>query len=328
MEPLYRNILKKSWEMLKKFKWLWLFGLFAALLGNGGELDILAQYQKLTDAPNFLMNLKENITIFDPNVLMQGLIKSLAKSPFSVIIFIATVLIFLLLIIWLITVSQGALIEAANKIDTNKKINFKNAIKKGQAKFWQIFGLNIITKFILYFILVVLAMPFSVLYLLTNSTIALTTITIFAFIFLIPTAIILSFILKFAFAYVVIKNQKAIDSFIFAWRLFKENWLISIEMAIILFAINLGIGFVTITLLAIISLPFIGLFILMLLIQNIVGANAIITISIIIFLTIILFVGAGLAVFQYSSWTLLFQKLITGKRHPKLIRLINKRKEK
>ncbi len=328
MEPLYRNILKKSWEMLKKFKWMWFFGLFAALLGNGGEIDILAQYKKLTNAPEFLTNLRENITVFNPSTIGQGLIESLGDSPFSVIIFIATTLIFLLLAIWLITVSQGALIESASRIDTNKKVDFKNAVKKGQEKFWPIFGLNIITRFVLYFILVVLAMPFSVLYLLTDSSIALTTITIFAFILLVPIAIILSFILKFAFAYVVIKNQKAIDSFILAWRLFKENWLISIEMAVILFAINLGISFITITILAIISLPFIGLFILMLLIQNVAGVNAIIAISMIIFLVLILFVGSGLATFQYSSWTLLFQKLLTGKRHPKLIRLISKKEGK
>jgi hypothetical protein len=38
---LYRSILKRAWEISWKFKYLWFFGLFAALLGNGGEFEII-----------------------------------------------------------------------------------------------------------------------------------------------------------------------------------------------------------------------------------------------------------------------------------------------
>src|SRR3990167_11185977 len=39
--PFYRNILKQSWRLTWRNKYLWIFGIFAALLGNGGELEIL-----------------------------------------------------------------------------------------------------------------------------------------------------------------------------------------------------------------------------------------------------------------------------------------------
>ena len=38
---LYRNILSQAWKITWRSKYLWFFGLFAALLGNGGELEIV-----------------------------------------------------------------------------------------------------------------------------------------------------------------------------------------------------------------------------------------------------------------------------------------------
>ncbi len=34
---LYRPIFKKTWQIIKKHKPLWFFGIFAAILGTGGE---------------------------------------------------------------------------------------------------------------------------------------------------------------------------------------------------------------------------------------------------------------------------------------------------
>jgi len=39
--PFYRNILKQAWQLTWRNKYLWWFGIFAALLGNGGEFEIL-----------------------------------------------------------------------------------------------------------------------------------------------------------------------------------------------------------------------------------------------------------------------------------------------
>ena len=39
--PFYRTILKQAWSLTWRHKYLWWFGIFAALLGNGGEFEIL-----------------------------------------------------------------------------------------------------------------------------------------------------------------------------------------------------------------------------------------------------------------------------------------------
>lgn len=322
MESIYRNIVKKSWQLMIKNKWLWFFGLFVALLGNGGEMDILVQHKKLTDAPNFLLNLQDRFANFNFSASANTFFELLAGDTWRIVASWAFVIIVVLLFIWLITVSQGGLIDAASKLNTDKKTDFKLSLKKGQEKFWAIFGLNIITSFILYFVLIVLAMPFAILYMLNDSQAALIFITILAFIILIPIAIVISFVLKYAFAYVVIKNQTAGTSFLLAWRLFVQNWLISIEMALLLFAINIAVGFLLIFLVILLSLPFIGLLFVAILLESQVGFNVIISLGIILGVIILLLTGAGLGTFQYTAWTLLWQKLQAGKNYPKLIRLL------
>lgn len=321
MEPLYRTIIKKAWWQIKTHKWLWLFGLFAALLGNGGEVDVLFQNNKLTNAPIFLNNLKENFAALDLNSLKDGIYTALSTAPLISMLSVAITIIFILLLVWLVTVSQGALIESANKLEENKKINFKDALNKGVEKFWSILGLNLATRFILYFTLIILSIPFAMLYMFNSSGNAITFITILAFILLVPIAIILSFILKYAFAYVIIKNQPAVSAFILSWRLFAANWLISIEMAILLFLINLVVGLLLAIAIVVLALPFLGLVILMILVQNESGLNVALGLGLLVTLFLLLFTGAGLAAFQYSAWTILFQKLLAGKKYPKLIRL-------
>jgi hypothetical protein len=40
---LYRSIFRQAWAITWQYKYLWFFGFFAALLGNGGEYEILSK---------------------------------------------------------------------------------------------------------------------------------------------------------------------------------------------------------------------------------------------------------------------------------------------
>jgi len=326
MESIYRTILKKSWELTKKYKWLWFFGLFTALLGNGGEVNTLIQSNKLANAPEYLMRWKEIITFFDVRLLLELFMERLSIAPMQTILALAAYLVLFLLIIWVITISQGALIDAIGSLNENKETNFRKALRSGQDKFWLVLGLNLITKFVIYFVLIVLALPFAVLYLLNTSQTAIVFITLLAFIILVPVGIIISFILKFALAYVVLKNQKTLPSFVLAWRLFVNNWLICIEMAIVLFMINVAVGLLLVIFIVLVSLPFLGLIVLIYLLQEVFFVNTVVALLLLIIAIPLMLVGATLATFQYGSWVLLFQKLQRGKIHPKLIRILQNNK--
>jgi len=322
MEPLYRTVLSQAWAIVKKTKWLWLFGLFAAFLGNGGEIDVLFQYSKLTNAPAYLNNLRDTFANLDLNAIKDGILNALATKPLFSILYVSIIIVFILLFLWLVTVSQGSIIHTAATLDAGKKTNFRDALLKGIQNFWPILGLNFAVNFLLYFSLIILAIPFAAMYMANDSVGALSFITILAFIILIPITIILSFVLKYAFAFVVIKNQPMVNAFGLAWKLFLQNWLISIEMAFFLFLINLLVGFILVILIVLLAVPFVGIGLLMVLIQNETGVMAALSFGLIILLVLVLFTGAGLATFQYSAWTILFQKLLAGKKYPKLIRLV------
>ncbi len=323
MEYIYRKILKKSWEITKKYKWLWFFGLFASLLGTSGEVDALLQNQKLANAPEFLANIRDIFTNLDGKALLNNFTNALASSPLGVSFAIALIVGLGLFIIWIATVSQGGLIESIAAIYSKKEAKFKTALNKGKVKFWQLLGLNIITNFLLYFILIILSLPFAVIYLATTSQGALIILTILAFILLTPIAIILSFILKYAFAYVVVDDKPALKAFKDAWKLFINNWLVSIEMAVILFIVNIGVGLLTILALLIVNLPFFAALIIALSINNAALFNVGLSISIILTSLVIMVMVSLLTTFQYSAWTILFMNIKEKKIHPKLIRLLS-----
>ena len=74
MTSLYRDILKKSWQITKKYFYLWPLGLFVSFLGNGGEYQILinqikrTQFQRLArykDLEKELLASEENNVYFD-----------------------------------------------------------------------------------------------------------------------------------------------------------------------------------------------------------------------------------------------------------------------
>ncbi len=323
MQKFYRAILSQSWQLTKKYKWLWWFGFFASLISSTGEIDSLMQNQNLANAPQFLNQLKDSVVNWDVESIFDGIGQSFSAAPLATLIASLIFLGLVFLFVWLGVTSQGALIDAAARFYQKKKLDFSTCFAKGKEKFWSLFGLNIVINIILYFALIILALPFAVIYLATNSTAAMVILTILAFIILTPIAIILAFVLKYAFSYIVVENEPAWPAFVKAWKLFLNNWLISIEMAFIIFIINLAVGLSLVFGLLVLSLPFAA----MIVVATTIGSNALfnlaLAVAIILLALIILFTAGILTAFQYSSWTILFMEIKDKKIHPKLIRILH-----
>src|SRR3989339_1784743 len=112
---LYRGIIKQAMDITWKSKYLWFFGLFAALLGNGGEYEILFRALSGNFNDDFFSGFR---MIADTGVFsMQGLRNFgnlLITQPISVIVAILVLVIFLALfafVIWLVNVSQATLVN-------------------------------------------------------------------------------------------------------------------------------------------------------------------------------------------------------------------------
>jgi len=318
----YRHIIKKAWEITWKSKYLWFFGIFTALLGNGGEYEIISRTFTDDGQTQLFPNLS---TIASTGIFTLTGIKNIFKTAFADPVTFSIVLIILLVslalaafLVWLVVISQAALVSGSARIIQNKKTNFRDILQAGLGKFWPVFTLNLINRLILSGIFILLLVPV----LLSFSLVSLT--YIIAFVVLIPVAILISFIIKYSIGYVVVKGQGTIEAIGSGWALFKKNWLISIEMALLLALINLGLGILAILVILIIAIPFLFLAAVFLNFAVKAGFWLVIILGFLTFAVLLLATGAIIATFQVSAWTGLFLELINKGGVSKIVRIFSK----
>lgn len=325
---LYRNILKKAWEITWHNKYLWFFGLFVALLGNGGEFEIISRSFDINSSESILPSLKD---LAATGIFTKGALANIAQlavnDPFNLLFVIVLLLVIAALVcfvIWLTIVGQGGLVNNAANIITGKSHNLKGGIMVGIKKFWPVFSMNVIIKAIIYLIFITIGLPV-VISLSKSSALAASIVFIVSFLIFIPIAIVLSFIIKYAIGYLIIKENKFFESLKMGWNLFLKNWLISLEMAFILFFINFFVGLALIMILLIFSIPF--MFLAMVLIKTELYFNfwIIMMLALVVLLAIIALVGSALATFQTSAWIGLYIELIGKGGIPKIVRLFDKK---
>ena len=317
MASLYRVILKNAWLITKKHLYLWPLGFFVAFLGNGGEYQILSkQIKKVSLQPETLSSLKSWFLSWSPNLNL-----SIGRS-FLLALSLVVALIILLFFIWLIISSVAALIQGFNKASQEERGTFSSLLLNGSRSFKPVFVLYLIAKVIVYGVLVLIITPLMITTFAQGNQSLNIFIIFLTFLIFIPLTIIVSFVTRYASAYVVLMGQKMWEAFKNGWRLFAANWLISLEMAFILLVINLLVSVVIFIVAFLLFSPFLfaGL------VRTIEHPEAVwnfIFIPIILTIILTIIVGAGLATFQLGSWTLLFLRLTKGgKAYSKIVRWV------
>ncbi|MBI4714272.1 hypothetical protein HY771_03770, partial [Candidatus Uhrbacteria bacterium] len=172
--------------------------------------------------------------------------------------------------------------------------------------FGEVFLVNITTKILFAILTVLLTLPV-LLFLQNNNDLAPTILLIYFMIF-IPAIIILHIISILALVDVVETKSSALDAFHTALRIFKKQWLSSIEFGFILFVILFTAIVILITILILLSIPFgfIGTAILvsgspfLFFIFNILTG--------LFLLALILVFGGALVTFQYSAWRFFYKR--------------------
>ena len=320
---LYRNILGQALKISWHHKYLWFFGLFAACLGNINEYEILFRGlggQAVQDLFSGFGRLIET-GIFSREALF-GIGKIISLNPlvalFLLIISLGILALFIFLV-WLVIVSQIALVKLSAKIITSRPRLFKikEGVISGIKDFWPVLGLNLISKLIIYLTLALLG-------LLAIAPAGQTFIYLIAFIVFIPISIILSFIIKYAIAYIVIQGSSFAESIKQGWRLFSRNWIISLEIAFILFAITFLAGFISIIIFKSLDTVFVFLTAIFIKLLPAFSFWLFIIIRLVLVSAIIVLMAAILTTWQISVWTGLFIRLIGQGGDSKIARLFGK----
>ncbi|OHA56293.1 MAG: hypothetical protein A2588_02735 [Candidatus Veblenbacteria bacterium RIFOXYD1_FULL_43_11] len=312
---IYRDIIKSAWHILWHYAWLWPFGLFAAFLGNGGEYgSVVSAVDKVSQQGDLLAGIRQAILNHRLIDFFQGIKQAIDSAPAQIITTLFLMLVVVLGVIWIIIVSQAALIKASSNINENTPVTFNNAAIEGNQHFWPILLLNILSRFVIWLLLAVTILPFLISYLARGGGAEFDSYIIISFLIFVPLAVIISFIIKYAVIAVVLEKQSWWPALVKAINLFFRNWLVSLEMAAILFVINYILSIVVYSLIAnsLLSAP---------LVFALRGINLATVLKFLPQILLLMAVGAWFGTFQYAAWTILYRRLVSGQIMPKLIRL-------
>jgi hypothetical protein len=307
-ESLYIQSIKRAWAFVKQNKIIWIFGLFAAFLGQFGIVEFLGKigmasgntgmyFEKFSRAGDVL-------TFFAGSFSFSLQDKALV---FSLLVLIAAFVAFFIMIA---VVSQGTVIgTAAQSIKSRSgKINISKAWNTGVENFWRLFILNFFKKVLISFLAVVVGLSAYTAIIMPS----LVNNIIFVVMFLAASAIglILSFLVIYACAYVVVEKFKIWEATLTAWKLFKDHWLVSIEIGLIILALNMFLGLITALGFVLAILPAILFWFLILAVGggNLMIASGFIA-SLVIFAIYLLWIGAVFTVFTTYMWTFAFMKM-------------------
>jgi hypothetical protein len=330
IETLYRDILKKAWNITFKHRVFWFLGLFAAPLIGIGEYKIIAHSFGSFSEDWLLVKWYPivNTDIFQMETL-RYLGNQLIIDPISVFILftvLAVMALVIFFVVWLAVVAQGSLIDAVDQAGAKRIASPKLSqfIATGIERFWPMLGVQVFVKLIISLLLFILSLPILAIAIGSNAVSAGAFYYV-AIIIFIPLTVILAFISKYAINYIIIEKEHLADAIQKSYRLFLDNWLVSLEMSIILLTISILAGLALAVFGSFLILP-IGLLIYFLASIGILPLVKVVVILTFLALIILgIFFAAILSTFQYSSWVLLFKKLHAseGKVASKLTRLLS-----
>lgn len=314
----YRTILKKSWHLAKERRSLWFLGFLSIALASGGEYNIIANAL----GRDTLAGVNSVASIYggrpSANSLVNHLGEVLRVSPEAflwlifLLLIVAGAFIFLL---YIAVNSQCTLVRSSAKALSGKaknSLDFKKEWQESKRNFWPVLSVDILMKAVVTGLFFIIGLP--LLFMIINNGFLVSFAFSLLFVLLIPLSFAAALVGKYAIMYNLLSGLNFSRSVAAAWRLFKRNWLLSLEISFILFAINFLAGFAVIAIAyCLIMLPLMIPPFLFFLMANFILAFGIMVIS-----------GSVINVFQTAAWAEIFLRLQDGQAKSKIERLLAK----
>ncbi len=314
----YRFFLKQAWDITKHYKHLWFFGLFASLLYASGEYQIISSFLSQNDSGTFLGTWMIIIGSLFTASFWTGLFELASQNPTLlwtfISLFILAVALFIIFLYISIT-SQAALVNQSAKIIESKKkltnLNISDGLKNSRKWFWTVLWLNLGTKLAITICFLILSIPLY--FTIINQAWFSGIVYALLFIVFLPIVLFISFTMKYAIASSIIEGKKFLEAVNRGTQMFINNWLVSFEMAFILFLINFIVGLFS---LLFVTLFFVSLYVIGMLVTSV----SLVVFSLLLTIATMALVAALLGVFQTAAWTGLFLKIKKEKGRSKLER--------
>lgn len=328
MEKIYTDILKRAFLITWNNKFLWFFGVFAAFLTNGGVYDVLIRKFSFlgTGKIPFISHsywISDLLEFFS----WSSMKFMFANSPVaaSMLLLVEIIVVVAVIgLIWLVVMSQITLIKSIAEIDKTKptKAGKKGLVdfRKMKQHFLSVLGVNVLAKLLVLLSLLIIA-AFLV-YNITGSGIIGSIFYLVCFVLFIIFSLIVSFVTIYATCYIILKKAKFWDSIRQAIKLFYRNWMISIEMAFILFVITFltGLGLTVVLFLAL--APVLLALMISYSLASVIAFNLFFALAVLLLIGLLIFYGAAIVTFQISAWVLLYERIAITNSKSKLERIV------
>lgn len=304
----YREIFKQAAKIAFKHPVVWFFGLLAALLGTSGEAEVFFSSYANSGWLNFWRNLSASGLLSGDGI--RGLGALFVQSPALVVMVALAGLVVLALVVfvtWLVVISQTAVIAQSVAITRKHPLTWSESFALGVNKFWPILGLNVILKVIVW-------LTISIIGVMALQRFPLS-VYLFVLVFNVGMILVLisSFISRYAICAVILKDKSIKESFELAWQLFRNNWLMTIEISIILFLIIWLVS----TIVSI--LGFFAFFYIFRLYNG--WLFGLVLLSLVLFVVFII-LQVALTVFVWATWAIIFE-IISSKKNLLTSRLLS-----
>lgn len=315
---LYRDAISHSFRFAWKQKGLWIFGLFAAFLGQIGLMPLLSSVGVIESSYGGTQTVTYLGMFFGS--IPFGDFSTLSSSVVTGTIWLGVMLLVVGLVIFSFAiVSQGAIIHAASK--SLKVVKTTPSISKswhiGARHFWRLFGLQVLKKVV--FLLCGAAVYFSTARAVGGTDIAWAITSSFAFVLACIVGFVASFLLTYAACFIMVEESPLGDAIEQAWFMFKAHWLVSIEVGMIILLSNILLGLFAMFAFLIFFTPAFILFIISMILGTELLAMFAAIVSLTLFIIFIVWLGSVFTVFSTTAWTYLFIKMHTHGVHSKIL---------
>lgn len=335
----YSKIIKRSWEVTWKNKWLWVPALVLATFtgggysgGGGGNSSSNSEVSPTgSPMPNFdPTNLND---IKDKTSYVLGTATDYFSNWFSGITFwdwtllISVFLLTFLLgivIIWVLTNwAKGALIFGFDEADSGKEITLSSISPYGLTNIKKLILFNLISAGMSFLLVLLILLAVGLGFLISNllgsiGTVIVVLLGILAFFFLIFVLLIFTMITIYAERLIVLRGLSPWEAWKKGLSLSKGNFISTLLMGIINSSIGCGAGCLQIIVLLIaFSVP--GFLLIYPIFKNgfvmPTGIQMVaIIIMLILFATINTVLKSIFVVFNYGNWNLFFKEILDNKQ--------------
>lgn len=318
---LYRHVIADAWKLSWRHKFLWVYGFFAAFLATGGIYDVVIRGWNDATVRRIFRSLPRADAIPSiPEILSGGITSDgLLSLPFWAYAAFAVIGIVAAALLWASVISQGALVAAGSEMRSGRAPGHQTVFRAGLSRFWPVLGVNFFSRLVVAGTLFVTALPVGRLLLEQSPRAAI--LYILSFLVFVPVALIISLLTMFSIAAIVVRKESFMRGVGIAWATFSRHWLVALEMAFVLLALDILFAAGVFVGLFVLVLPFAFLLLMVQLAGTQVSLAIVLALAAIAFLIFIIAAAGWMTTFRYAAWTMLYLRLEERGGASKIVRI-------